>query len=359
MTPASSEPPLGGAASGEAASAGSGATGSAGIGSAGTSTATATATVTASDRLPAGTYIEAHGLVKRFGDRVAVAGVDFTVSRGEAFGFLGPNGAGKSSTMRMIACVSPVSEGTLRVLGMDPAADGPAIRARLGVVPQEDTLDMELTVRENLIVYGRYFDLPRRVLRSRADELLDFVQLRDRADTKVEQLSGGMKRRLTIARSLVNEPEVMLLDEPTTGLDPQARHVVWDRLYRLKQRGVTLVLTTHYMDEAEQLCDRLVVMDKGGIAAEGSPLELIARYSSREVLELRFPPGEAELRVDDVVELASRVEVLPDRLLLYADDGEEAAQRVHARGIVPVSMLVRRSTLEDVFLRLTGRTLID
>jgi lipooligosaccharide transport system ATP-binding protein len=311
------------------------------------------------DRTQPEVYIEAVGLVKRFGDYLAVDGIDFSVRRGEAFGFLGPNGAGKSSTMRMIGCVSPVTAGSLRILGLDPAADGPAIRRRLGVVPQDDTLDMELTVRENLLVYGRYFDLPRREIRSRADDLLEFVQLAERSDAKVEHLSGGMRRRLTIARSLVNDPDVLLLDEPTTGLDPQARHVVWDRLYRLKQRGVTLVLTTHYMDEAEQLCDRLVVMDKGRIAAEGSPMELIGRYSSREVLELRFAPGEAEHRVGDVEDLAERVEVLPDRLLLYADDGEAAAARVHARGVVPISMLVRRSTLEDVFLRLTGRTLID
>jgi lipooligosaccharide transport system ATP-binding protein len=304
-------------------------------------------------------YIHARGLTKRFGSFVAVDHIDFDVDRGEAFGFLGPNGAGKSSTMRMVGCVSPISDGTLRVLGMDPAADGPQIRARLGVVPQEDTLDMELTLRENLVIYGRYFDLPRSVARERADRLLEFVQLGERANDRVEPLSGGLKRRLTIARSLINDPEVLLLDEPTTGLDPQARHVVWDRLYRLKAQGVTLVLTTHYMDEAEQLCDRLVVMDKGRIAAEGSPYELIQRYSTREVCELRFPIGEAELLDGKLEGLASRVEVLPDRILLYADDGEAAANAVHDRGLTPLSTLVRRSTLEDVFLRLTGRTLVD
>jgi lipooligosaccharide transport system ATP-binding protein len=297
--------------------------------------------------------------VKRFGSFVAVDAIDFDVQRGEAFGFLGPNGAGKSSTMRMIGCVSPVSEGSLRILGLDPAVDGPAIRSRLGVVPQEDTLDMELTVRENLIIYGRYFDLPRKVARERAERLLDFVQLSERADDKVEPLSGGMKRRLTIARSLVNEPEVLLLDEPTTGLDPQARHVVWERLYLLKQQGVTLVLTTHYMDEAEQLCDRLVVMDKGRIAAEGSPRELIDRYSSREVLELRFPPGEQEAMAAKLADLGEQVDALPDRVLVYTDDGDTAAAAVHARHIVPESLLVRRATLEDVFLRLTGRTLVE
>jgi lipooligosaccharide transport system ATP-binding protein len=303
--------------------------------------------------------ISARGLTKRFGGFTAVDAIDIEVEQGEAFGFLGPNGAGKSSTMRMIACVSPVTAGTLRILGLDPSADGPRIRARLGVVPQEDTLDMELTVRENLLIYGRYFGLARPVIRDRADRLLEFVQLAERADDRVEPLSGGMKRRLTIARSLVNEPDLLLLDEPTTGLDPQARHAVWDRLFRLKQQGVTLVLTTHYMDEAEQLCDRLVVMDKGRIAAQGSPRELIERYSTREVLELRFAPDEHEAMAGKVEGLADRIEVLPDRLLLYTDDGDGSAAGVHDRGLVPISMLVRRSTLEDVFLRLTGRTLVD
>ncbi|HEY2174720.1 MAG TPA: ABC transporter ATP-binding protein [Mycobacteriales bacterium] len=303
--------------------------------------------------------IRAEGLTKRFGDFVAVDGIDITVERGEAFGFLGPNGAGKSSTMRMIGCVSPVSEGVLRILGMDPAADGPAIRARLGVVPQEDTLDRDLTVRENLYIYGRYFGIPRATIRERCDRLLDFVQLTERADDQVEPLSGGMKRRLTIARSLINEPELMLLDEPTTGLDPQARHALWDRLFRLKQQGVTQVLTTHYMDEAEQLCDRLVVMDKARIVAHGSPRDLIARYSTREVLELRFEPGEHEDMAGKVDGLADRVEVLPDRLLLYTDDGDAAAAAAHRRGLRPLSVLVRRSSLEDVFLRLTGRSLVE
>jgi len=299
------------------------------------------------------------GLTKRFGDFTAVDAIDVEVYRGEAFGFLGPNGAGKSSTMRMIGCVSPVTGGTLQVLGMDPVTDGPRIRARLGVVPQEDTLDLELTVQENLLIYGRYFGLSRPVIRERAARLLDFVQLAERADSKVEPLSGGMKRRLTIARSLINEPDLMLLDEPTTGLDPQARHALWDRLFRLKQQGVTLVLTTHYMDEAEQLCDRLVVMDKGKIAAEGLPRELIERYSTREVVELRFGPGEHEDMAGKVEGLAERVEVLPDRLLLYTEDGDASTAGVHQRGLTPVSMLARRSTLEDVFLRLTGRTLVD
>jgi lipooligosaccharide transport system ATP-binding protein len=304
--------------------------------------------------------VHARGLVKRFGERVAVDGIDFDVHKGEAFGFLGPNGAGKTSTMRMLGCVSPLSGGSLSVLGLDPVKDGPEIRARLGVVPQQDTLDFELTVRENIIIYGRYFGLARRQLRKRADELLEFVQLTERADDRVEPLSGGMKRRLTIARSLVNDPDVLLLDEPTTGLDPQARHTVWDRLFRLKQRGVTLILTTHYMDEAEQLCDRLVVMDKAKIVAAGSPLELIGRYSTREVVELRFgvdkQPEEMAARIDG---LARRLEALPDRVLLYTDDGDETATKVHELGLQPDSVLVRRSTLEDVFLHLTGRRLID
>src|SRR5207342_3296505 len=302
--------------------------------------------------------IVARGLTKRFGDFTAVDGIDVDVRRGEAFGFLGPNGAGKSSTMRMVGCVSPVSGGTLRVLGLDPAVDGARIRARLGVVPQEDTLDVELTVRENLLVYGRYFGLSRAEVGERADRLLDFVQLSERATSKVEPLSGGMKRRLTIARSLINDPDMLLLDEPTTGLDPQRRHVLWDRLFRLKQQGVTLVLTTHYMDEAEQLCDRLVVMDAGKIAAGGTPRELIERYSSPEVLELRFDPAEHQQSAEKLASVpAQRREVLADRVLLYVEDGDHALVAVRALGVEPLTSLVRRGTLEDVFLRLTGREL--
>jgi lipooligosaccharide transport system ATP-binding protein len=308
--------------------------------------------------------ISARGLTKRFGTFTAVDAIDFDVAPAEAFGFLGPNGAGKTSTMRMIGCVSPASDGTLTVLGMDPARDGPRIRARIGVVPQQDTLDTEMTVRENLVIYGRYFGLSYREAGRRADELLDFVQLSDRAKSTVEPLSGGMKRRITIARSLINEPDLLLLDEPTTGLDPQARHQLWDRLYRLKQRGVTLVLTTHYMDEAEQLCDRLVVMDKAKIAAEGTPRELIERYSTREVVELRFPVDIQETLGTELDALidgrnVQRLDRLPDRVLVYADDGEAASVAIHDSGLRPESVLVRRSTLEDVFLRLTGRSLIE
>jgi lipooligosaccharide transport system ATP-binding protein len=304
--------------------------------------------------------ISAHGLTKRFGNFTAVDGIDFELRRGEAFGFLGPNGAGKSSTMRMIGCVSPPSGGELSILGLDPVVDGPAIRARLGVCPQEDTLDVELTVRENLLIYGRYFGLPRSVIAERTTKLLDFVQLTERASDQVEPLSGGMKRRLTIARSLINEPEVLILDEPTTGLDPQARHVVWDRLFRLKQQGVTLILTTHYMDEAEQLCDRLVVMDGGKIAAEGSPRELIETYSTPEVLELRFHVSDHDQAAEKVADApAERMEVLADRILLYVANGDAALASVRALGLEPLTSLVRRSTLEDVFLRLTGRRLED
>ncbi len=301
----------------------------------------------------------ARGLTKQFDDFVAVDAVDFEVRRGEAFGFLGPNGAGKSSTMRMIQAVSPKTSGELTVLGMDPAADGPRIRARLGVVPQEDNLDTQLPVAENLLIYGRYFDLPRSVIRERIDELLGFAQLTERRGQLVEKLSGGMKRRLSIARALINEPELLILDEPTTGLDPQARHALWDRLYRLKQQGATLIITTHYMDEAEQLCDRLVVMDKGKIVAEGSPLSLIDRYSTREVLELRFPIGVQETVVGDLENLAKRLEVLPDRVLMYTDDADETSTAVQAARIEPETVVKRRSTLEDVFLHLTGRSLVD
>jgi lipooligosaccharide transport system ATP-binding protein len=303
--------------------------------------------------------IQAVGLRKSFGDFEAVKGIDVEVRKGEAFGFLGPNGAGKSSTMRMVAAVSPASAGELRILGLDPATDGPAIRGRLGVCPQEDTLDNELNVFDNLYIYGRYFGIDKPTVRQRAEELLDFVQLTEKRKSRVEDLSGGMKRRLTIARSLINDPEVLLLDEPTTKLDPQARHVLWDQLFRLKQAGVTLVITTHYMDEAEQLCDRLVVMDKGLIVAEGSPRQLIEQYSTREVAELRFGVGEHEALGEKLADLGNRVEVLPDRLLVYSDDGEQVIAQTHERGLQPVAVLVRRSTLEDVFLRLTGRSLVD
>ena len=313
--------------------------------------------------------ISAVGLTKRYGDFTAVDGIDFGIRRGEAFGLLGPNGAGKSTTMRMIAAVAARTGGEIRVAGLDPEVQGPQVRARLGVIPQQDNLDEELTVRENIIMYGRYFGLPRKYLSAKADELLEFAQLTAKARARVEDLSGGMKRRLTIARALVNEPEILLLDEPTTGLDPQARHILWDRLFRLREAGTTLVLTTHHMEEAEQLCERLIVVDHGRIMAEGSPQGLIREHSTREVLELRFGMdrnsqiaahleemlGEA----DDGMMRFSHVEVLPDRLLVYADDAERALEAIHGSGRRPMTSLVRRSSLEDVFLRLTGRSLID
>lgn len=307
----------------------------------------------------AASLVRARALTKRFNDFVAVGGVDFDVEPGEAFGFLGPNGAGKSSTMRMIGAVSPISGGSLSVLGMDPQRDGPRIRARLGVVPQENNLDTELPVEENLFIYGRYFGMSRRSIRERIEELLDFAQLTERRADIVEHLSGGMKRRLIIARALMNQPDLVILDEPTTGLDPQARHVLWDRLYRLKQEGATLVVTTHYMDEAEQLCDRLVVMDKGKIVAEGSPRDLIRTYAPREVIELRFAVGAQDAALRELEGLAKRMEVLPDRVLLYTDDSDAVIAEVHARSLNPESLVERRSTLEDVFLKLTGRTLVD
>jgi lipooligosaccharide transport system ATP-binding protein len=303
--------------------------------------------------------VRARALTKRFGDFTAVDAIDFDVRTGEAFGFLGPNGAGKTSTMRMIACSSPISDGELSVIGMDPRSQAPLIKSRIGVVPQIDNLDAELTVRENLLMYARYFDIANDVAARRADELLDFVQLAERSGDQVEPLSGGMKRRLTIARALINDPELIILDEPTTGLDPQARHLVWERLYRLKQRGATLIITTHYMDEAEQLCDRLVVMDKARIVAEGSPRDLIERYSTREVLEIRVSDAVRATLNGRLEGIADRVEELPDRLLLYVGDGEVALEAVHDRQVPLESALVRRASLEDVFLRLTGRTLIE
>lgn len=303
--------------------------------------------------------IRANDLVKTYGDFRAVDGISFEVAPGESFGLLGPNGAGKSTTMRMIGGMLLRTSGILEVLGLDPETHGPEVRASLGVVPQSDNLDEELRTRDNLVVYGRYFGLPLSYLKAKADELLEFAQLTDKAREKVTDLSGGMKRRLTIARALINEPRVLLLDEPTTGLDPQARHILWDRLFRLKEQGVTLVVTTHFMDEAEQLCDRLIVMNHGRIVAEGTPQALIRRFSSREVVEMRFGSERNGEMEGELAGLADRIEVLPDRVLLYADDGEGLLERINQRGLVPLTSLVRRSSLEDVFLRLTGRSLID
>ena len=303
--------------------------------------------------------IRARGLTKTYGDFVAVDNIDFDVAKGESFGFLGPNGAGKSTTMRIIGATSVRTSGTLTILGKDPEVNGPQIRAHLGVVPQQDNLDNELTVSENIFIYGRYFGLSSSFINKKIPELLEFAQLEEKKDTKVEALSGGMKRRLTIARSFVSEPDILMLDEPTTGLDPQARHILWDRLFRLKEQGVTLLITTHYMDEAEQLCDRLIVMDRGKIMAEDSPAQLIKTYSTKEVLEVRFGSDRNQEMVDVLRPLADRIEVLPDRILLYATDGEQLLEQIAAKGIHPNTSLVRRSSLEDVFLRLTGRSLVE
>ena len=310
---------------------------------------------------PTGTdaMIVATGLRKTYDDFTAVDGIDFTVTRGESFGLLGPNGAGKSTTMRMIACTSQRTGGTLEILGRDTDHHGPWIRAHLGVVPQQDNLDRELTVTENLYIYGRYFGLGKKFINAKVEELLEFAQLTEKRDAKVDSLSGGMKRRLTIARALINEPEILMLDEPTTGLDPQARHILWDRLFRLKEMGVTLIITTHYMDEAEQLCDRLVVMDKGKFMAEGTPAGLIQQHCSREVIEVRFGSERNAEVADHIRDLAERLEILPDRILMYTDDGERDLARMVERGLHPITSLVRRSSLEDVFLRLTGRSLVD
>ena len=282
-----------------------------------------------------------------------------SVAKGESFGLLGPNGAGKSTTMRIIAATSRRTAGSITILGRDPEEHGPQVRAHLGVVPQQDNLDGELTVTENLYIYGRYFGLKKNFVRNKVEELLAFAQLEEKKDVKVDALSGGMKRRLTIARALISEPDILMLDEPTTGLDPQARHILWDRLFRLKEDGVTLIITTHFMDEAEQLCDRLVVMDKGTIMAEGSPADLIKKYSTKEVLEVRFGSNRNQEVAPTLKSMCDRMEVLPDRLLLYVDDGEVLLEEIAAKKLHPTTSLVRRSSLEDVFLRLTGRSLIE
>ena len=303
--------------------------------------------------------IVARGLTKKFGDFTAVDGIDFSVYRGESFGLLGPNGAGKSTTMRIIGATSQRTSGDITILGKDPEKFGPQIRAHLGVIPQKDNLDEQLTVTENLYIYGRYFGLSPKFIKGKVDELLEFAQLEEKRDAKVESLSGGMKRRLTIARALVSEPDILMLDEPTTGLDPQARHILWDRLFRLKEKGVTLVITTHFMDEAEQLCERLIVIDRGKIMAEGSPTDLIKRYSSKEVLEVRFGSEKNEELAEKLKDKCERLEVLPDRILLYAEDAEQSLEEIMKSGMHPKTSLVRRSSLEDVFLRLTGRTLVE
>ena len=303
--------------------------------------------------------IVANKLTKKFGDFTAVDEIDFSVYRGESFGLLGPNGAGKSTTMRIIGATSQRTSGDITILDKDPEKFGPQIRAHLGVVPQKDNLDEELTVTENLYIYGRYFGLSKKFIAGKIDELVEFAQLEEKRNSKVNSLSGGMKRRLTIARALISEPDILMLDEPTTGLDPQARHILWDRLFRLKEKGVTLVITTHFMDEAEQLCERLIVMDRGKIMAEGSPADLIKRYSSKEVLELRFGSENNQTVADKLQNKCDRIEILPDRILMYAEDAEHVLEEIMRDGMHPRTSLVRRSSLEDVFLRLTGRSLIE
>ncbi len=304
--------------------------------------------------------VEASDLRKRFGDFEAVAGVSFQVDAGRCFGFLGPNGAGKTSTMRMVQAVSAPTSGVLRVLGLDPASEGARVRRRIGVVPQDDNLDPDLSVGENLEVYARYFQIPAVVARRRADALLDFVSLGDARKKQIGELSGGMKRRLVIARALLNEPELVILDEPTTGLDPQARHLVWQKLRELRDRGVTIVLTTHYMEEAERLCDTLVIMDHGHIIASGTPEALVAEHAGTEVVELRVP-AEKEASVIDGLPLDGIVtERAGDvRLFFLREHGELLALLLERARGERVPCLVRRATLEDVFLRLAGRDLSE
>jgi len=302
--------------------------------------------------------IEAADLRKRFGDVEAVAGVSFRIEKGQCFGFLGPNGAGKTSTMRMVQAVSAPTSGSLRVLGMDPVRDGKAVRARIGVVPQDDNLDPDLLVEENLYVYSRYFRIPTSVAKRRTKELLEFVSLAEKADRNLYELSGGMKRRLVIARALVNDPELVVLDEPTTGLDPQARHLVWQKLRELRERGVTMLLTTHYMDEAERLCDALVIMDNGKIIARGAPTDLIREHAGDEVVELRVPEAEEAPLLDGLSTDHGSSERIGDVRLFFLGRRSEVSDRLVARArAARVPCLLRNATLEDVFLRLTGREL--
>ncbi len=300
--------------------------------------------------------IVARGLVKRYGSFDAVRGIDFEVAQRECFGFLGPNGAGKTTTMRMISTTLPPTEGELSVLGM-PVTEGREIRRRMGVVPQENNLEEDLSVRENLVVYARYFGIPARVSRPRADDLLSFVALEDKKDWLIPKLSGGMKRRLLVARALMNEPDVLILDEPTTGLDPQARHLVWEKLRSLRRQGVTLTLTTHYMEEAAQLCDRLVIMHEGRILVEGAPRDLVARESSPQVVEVFEPSEEAARELSALDGAADRVDRLSDRWLFYTSQGEELLSKIRTVVTDPGAVWLRGATLEDVFLRLTGRGL--
>jgi lipooligosaccharide transport system ATP-binding protein len=301
----------------------------------------------------------ARDLKKSYDGFEAVKGVDFEVHRGECFGFLGPNGAGKTTTMKMIYGAVIPTDGELDVAGLDVRSSEREIKRRIGVVPQENNLDDDLKVKENLLVYGRYYDLPRKLALQRAEELIEFVELTEKAESQVDQLSGGMKRRLLIARALINDPEIVVLDEPTTGLDPQARHLVWDRLRALTVEGKTLVLTTHYMEEAARLCDRLVIMEGGLIIAQGSPAELIEEHVSPQVLEFRAGPKDLE-RLRPVVEAASdAVERTGEALLAFTTDADTLMEEVRASGAEVENTVYRQAGLEDVFLRLTGRRLIE
>lgn len=303
--------------------------------------------------------IVARGLKKSYESFEAVKGVDFEVYRGECFGFLGPNGAGKTTTMKMIYGAAIPTDGELTVAGLDITREERAVKRRIGVVAQENNLDEDLKVKENLLVYGRYYDMPRKETLRRAEELLEFVELTEKADAEVEHLSGGMKRRLLIARALINDPEIVVLDEPTTGLDPQARHLVWERLRELTSEGKTLILTTHYMEEAAQLCDRLVVMEGGRIIALGSPEELVEEHVSPEVLELRAAPDAMGDLLPLLEDHSDAVERAGNALLAYTADAGALQERVRNAGVSVDNMLYRRAGLEDVFMRLTGRRLID
>ena len=301
----------------------------------------------------------ARGLRKTYGDFQAVRGVDFQVRRGECFGFLGPNGAGKTTTMKMIYGAAIPTSGELEVTGLDVKRYERDVKRRIGVVTQENNLDEDLKVKENLLVYGRYFDLPKKIVTQRAEELLEFVQLSEKSEAMVDQLSGGMKRRLLIARALINDPDLVVLDEPTTGLDPQARHLVWDKLRELASEGKTLILTTHYMDEAAQLCDRLCIMEGGRIISEGAPRDLISEHVSSEVLELRTTPEVLE-KLESIVEgISVNTDRVGDALLVYAPDADVLMEKIRESGFEADDVLRRRGTLEDVFLKLTGRRLVD
>jgi lipooligosaccharide transport system ATP-binding protein len=296
--------------------------------------------------------IEAKDLKKTFGSTVAVDGITFSVRKGEVFGFLGPNGAGKTTTMKMIACVSPKTSGTLTVLGMDPDTDPVRIKIRLGIVPQESNLDPDFSCYGNLFIYAQYFDIPDEAAAKKADELLAFVQLAEKRDVTVEKLSGGMKRRLILARALVNNPDLLILDEPTIGLDPQARHLIWEKLRALRAQGNTIVLTTHYLDEAARLCDRLVIMDNGRILVEGTPADLVKEHAGREIVEVeKSDEVESCLR-----NLGIPYEVAGDMIQVATESSRDVA-RILLDRCRPETVTTRPATLEDVFLKLTGRKL--